>query len=116
MNYRSKQDEIRDFLVLELINGKVCEGDKVQDMKFFTGKFKVNPSYVQGVLELMEKQGLVEKRIDYYYYKRDAEIISRLKDEFLNRFINSFLDDMAKVGYGLDEAVDFLKMRNMANG
>lgn len=116
MRYRSKQDEIRDFVAKGIINGDFKDGDKLYDERFFTSKFKVNPTYVENALTSMERAHMIEKRIDFYYFTVDDNLVSRLKDEFSNRFVNDFLDDLRSIGMDIDKAIELLEMRNVANG
>lgn len=116
MIYRSKQEEMRDFLAFEIISGKLKNGDKLYAKKFFTNKFKVNPSYVDDAIDLMLKAGFIEKRLDYYYLSFDDKVIARLKDEFANKFINEFLDKMNILSYDTEDAINLLRLRSMANG
>lgn len=116
MIYRSKQEEMRDFLAFEIISGKLKNGDKLYAKKFFTNKFKVNPSYVDEAIDLMLKADFIEKRLDYYYLSFDDKVITRLKDEFANKFINEFLDKMNILSYDTEDAINLLRLRSMANG
>ena len=116
MRYRSKQDEIRDFVAKGIINGDFKDGDKLYDKSFFTSKFKVNPTYVENALTSMECAHMIEKRIDFYYFTVDDDLINRLRDEFSNRFVNDFLDDLRSIGMDIDDAIELLDMRNVANG
>ena len=116
MIYRSKQEEMRDFLAFEIISGKLKNGDKLYAKKFFTNKFKVNPSYVDEAIEMMLKAGFIEKRLDYYYLSFDGQVLARLKDEFANKFINEFLDKMDLLSYDIEDALNLLRLRSMANG
>lgn len=116
MTYRTKQEEIRDFIALEIISGKLKDGDKLYAKKFFTNKFKVNPSYVDQAISTMIRGGFLYEAIDYYYLIVNDDIIRRLKDEFSNRFINEFLDNMNSLGLDFDEALRLLEMRGLANG
>lgn len=116
MIYRSKQEEMRDFLAFEIISGKLKNGDKLYAKKFFTNKFKVNPSYVDEAIEMMLKAGFIEKRLDYYYLSFDEQVLARLKDEFANKFINEFLDKMDLLSYDIEDALNLLRLRSMANG
>ena len=107
---------MRDFLAFEIISGKLKNGDKLYAKKFFTNKFKVNPSYVDEAIDLMLKADFIEKRLDYYYLSFDDKVITRLKDEFANKFINEFLDKMSILSYDTEDAINLLRLRSMANG
>ena len=116
MRYRSKQDEIRDFVATGIINGDFKDGDKLYAKRFFASKFKVNPTYVENALTSMERAHMIEKRIDFYYFTVDDNLVSRLKDEFSNRFVNDFLDDLKSIGMDIYDDIKLLEMRNVANG
>ena len=64
----------------------------------------------------MIRGGFLYEAIDYYYLIVNDDIIRRLKDEFSNRFINEFLDNMNSLGLDFDEALRLLEMRGLANG
>ena len=116
MTYRTKQEQIRDFIALEIISGKLKDGDKLYAKKFFTNNFNLNQIYVELAISSMIRAGFVFEAIDYYYIIANDDIIRRLKDEFSNRFINEFLDNMNSLGLDYDKALRLLEMRGMANG
>ncbi|WP_295883858.1 GntR family transcriptional regulator [uncultured Anaerococcus sp.] len=116
MVYKNKQSEIKDFVALELISGRKKYGDPFFEKKFFTSKFKVNPSYVKDVLDDLEKEGIIQKQGESYIFSADENRVFWLKDEFLHSYINDFTENLNKIGVSMDEVIEILRQRNIANG
>ena len=116
MVYKNKQGEIRDFVAMELISGRRKYGDPFFEKKFFTSKFKVNPSYVKEVFDLLEKEGIIQKQGQSYIFSADENKIFWLKEEFLHSYITDFAENLGKIGVSLDQVIEILKQRDIANG
>lgn len=116
MAYKNKQRQMRDFVITELIKGRLKYGNPLFEKKFFTSKFKVNPSYVDDVLKDLEKEDIIRKNGDRYIIFASDEKIAWLKDEFLHEYISDFIANLAEISVSLDQAIEVLEQRNMANG
>ncbi|WP_394011143.1 GntR family transcriptional regulator [Anaerococcus cruorum] len=116
MAYKNKQKQMRDFVITELIKGRLKYGKPLFEKKFFTSKFKVNPSYVDDVLKDLEKEDIIRKNGDSYIVFASDEKIAWLKDEFLHEYINVFLANINNINVSLNQAIEVLEQRNMANG
>lgn len=111
-----KHIEIRNFIAFEIIQGRLNDGDKLFSRDFFIGKFKVNPSYIEKAYLQMMEDGFLEERSDYYYLLINEDIKNMLRNEFINKYVNEFLENMALVGYDLYQSYNFLSTRINANG
>ena len=116
MVYKNKQRQIRDFVVISLIKGRIRPGDTFFEKKFFTSKFKVNPSYVEEVFHDLEKEDIIINNGESYLVSASNQKIAWLRDEFLHEYINDFVKNLADINVSLDEAIDILSQRNVANG
>lgn len=116
MVYTSKVDEIRDYIVIDILSGKIKNGDKLKDKKFFTSKFKINPSYFFELVKALENEEIIEEKSDGFYYIFDNKKLGLLKNQYLNRYINDFTDNLDKIGLSLGDVMEILKLRSLANG
>ena len=113
---RQIEEEIRDFIAIEIINKRVKNQDKLFSLKFLTRKFKVNPSYVECAYKIMLKDRMIERRVDSYYIKVSEKRIAELRQEFLNRYTNDYLENLAKIGASIKDAKEVISIRDVANG
>mgnify|MGYP001106395215 CR=1 FL=1 len=116
MMYRQKVEEIRDYIIIDILRSNIKSGDKVKDKKFFTSKFKINPNYYLELIDLLKKENIIDEKSDGYYYSFDNHKLGLLKNEYLNRYINDFIENLDKIGLSLDDAMEILKLRSLANG
>ena len=116
MIYKNKQNQMRDFVIISLINGSIRPGDSLFEKKFFTSKFKVNPSYVDEVFKELEKEKIITKNGRKYIVCASNEKINWLKVEILHEYISDFMDNISSIGMTVDEAIEILQQRNQANG
>lgn len=116
MTYTSKIDEVKNYIILEILSGKIKNGEKLKDKRFFTSKFKINPTYFYEVVDLLEKENIIEKRTDGNYFIFDNKLVGLLRNQYLNNYINEFIKDIEKIGLTLDDAIDIIKLRSLANG
>lgn len=116
MTYKSKTEQIRNYVALDILKGKLSYGDKLPEKKFFTSLFKVNPSYVDQAFKDLMIENLLENRDDGYFIKTDEHHLMILKEEFLNEYINDFVNNLEEAGISIGDAMRVLEIRNMANG
>lgn len=116
MAYISKKDEIKNYIYEMVVSQRLKDNDMLFEKKYFTSKFKVNPSYVDKALAELKDEGLIYSKDNKYFLSIDEPTIFILKDRFLNSYINEFIDSLDRIGVDLDEAIGVLNLRNMANG
>lgn len=115
-NYKSKKDEIKDYIILEILKGHFKPGDKLNDIKFYINKFKVNPNLAREALNDLINDGIIIKEPEDYIIIIDQLRIDGLKNRYLNIYINELVEKANSLGYSLDDVIDSLNLRNVANG
>ncbi len=116
MTYKSKIEQIRDYIALDILKGNLSYGDKLPEEKFFTSLFKVNPSYVKQAFRELMSENLLENKEGGYFIKADEHHLMILEEEFLNEYINDLVNNLEDAGISIEDAMKVLKLRNMANG
>ena len=116
MTYTSKLDEIKDYIIIDILSGKIKSGERLKDRKFFTSKFKINPNYYLELVNSLKRENIIEERSDGYYYIFDNQKIGLLKNQYLNQYINDFSANLNKIGLSLDDVMEISKLRSLANG
>ncbi|MCI7238950.1 MAG: GntR family transcriptional regulator [Anaerococcus sp.] len=116
MVYTPIEDEMVDFVVREIIKGKLKDRDKLYSLRFFTNRFKAGPAYVKRAMAKLEERRLISLVDGEYYLSLDDKKIDALKENLANRIINDFLDQMGQIGIDTREALSYLERRSRANG
>ena len=116
MKNMSKIDQIKDYIIKEILRGHIRPQDRVNDKKYFTSKFKVNPKYLDDVFADLLDRNIIENRDGQYFFIFDQDMVIKMRNEALNTHVNEFIREISDIGLSLDEAIDLLNLRNIANG
>lgn len=115
MNLNIEQ-EIKDYLIRNILAGKIKNGHQINDIKFFTALFKVNPNFVKNALASLQKEGFIKKVDGGYKVIADDLKIETTRINYTNKYINDLVEKCDEIGVPLDQVIEVLKLRNMANG
>ncbi|MDO4662540.1 MAG: hypothetical protein Q4B36_05430 [Tissierellia bacterium] len=116
MREKAKYLEIRDFVAMQIIKGRLKSGDKLFTKTFFINKFKVNPKYVDRAYEKMIEENLIITKEDNYYLNFDENMVRKLINQFANEITNDYLYEMEEIGMDFDKVYKFLTTRLNAHG
>ena len=116
MAYINKKEEMKNYIYFMIVSGGLKSGDELFEKKFFTSKFKVNPSYVDDVIDELKSENIISEANGKNYIYADYVIINNLKARFLNTYINEFLDKINEIRVNPADAIEALNLRNVANG
>ncbi|MCI5840041.1 MAG: hypothetical protein SOZ89_04680 [Peptoniphilaceae bacterium] len=101
---------------MQIINGKLKNGDKLFSKNFFIQKFKVNPKYLTSAYDQMIKEEIIEAREDNYYIICDDDKINIMIEQFASDYCDDFFENMNKLGFDELDSFSFLRTRLNANG
>ncbi len=105
--------QIIDIISSKIIKGDYKPGDKLDSVRDLALDAGVNPNTMQRALVEIEALGLVEtKRGDGRYITENAEAISNLKAEYIEKNTNEFLQKMNDLGIEKNEISEFIKKIN----
>ena len=110
------EEEIKDYIIVNILNGKLKEGYPIHDIKYYTSLFKVNPTFVKSALLALEKDGFIKKEAENYLVAADDLKVEMTRINYTNRYINELVKKSEAIGVSLDQVIEVLKLRNLANG
>lgn len=102
--------QLKEKLQLSIISGLHPPGDKLPAVRDLAIEAAVNPNTAQRALTELEREGLVyAHRTSGRFVTEDTAVIKKMKNELAMDLIGAFLEKMAAVGYGADEAAALIK-------
>ena len=102
--------QLVEQLKIKIISGEIGSGERLPSVRDLSMENKVNPNTMQRALSELEEMGLIyTERTNGKFITRDETIILKHKKEYADIFVNSFLGSMEKIGYTLDETINYLE-------
>lgn len=106
--YMQIMNRIRDAIA----SGELEAGDKVPSVREFASEFEVNPNTMQRALMELEREGiLVSERAIGRFVTDDRSRIDAMRREAGSRAADSFIRQMADLGFSEEEMLDFFRER-----
>ena len=98
--------QIMDLIKFRIIRGDLNPGDKLPAMREIASELKVNPNTVQRSYSDLEREGiLLSQRGVGSFVVEDAELFENLRKEMAREIVNSFIEDMKKLGMPRDKSI-----------
>ena len=95
---------------LEIISGKLRQGDKLPSVREYALKVRVNPNTMQKALSELENELLIyTERTNGKYVTTDEKLINKLKEEYVKDKTKTFLEDMSELSIDKEKAIDYIK-------
>jgi len=102
--------QLVEDIKLQIISGNIKKGDKLLSVRELALTKKVNPNTMQKALVELENMKLIyTERTNGKYVTNDEKIINKIKKEFINNKINTFINDMNSIGLDKNEIVKYLQ-------
>ena len=102
--------QLVEVIKLQIISGNIKKGDKLLSVRELALTKKVNPNTMQKALVELENMKLIyTERTNGKYVTNDEKIINKIKKEFINTKINTFINDMNSIGLDKNEIVKYLQ-------
>lgn len=115
MDYKFNNDvpiylQIVDIISSEISSGKLKSGDKLPSVREYSLMYKVNPNTICKALSILENEKLIyTERTNGKYVSNNANTLNEYKEELFESKINSFLEDLYKMGYSKEEIIKKIK-------
>jgi len=97
----------------DIISGAYEPGDKLPSVRELAQEASVNPNTMQKALAELERTGLVHsQRTSGRFITEDTTMIHNLKAELAKDIIQEFLENMQRLGFEKEEAIELITETN----
>lgn len=117
MTYKFSNDkpifvQIYEQIQSEIVSNKLSHGQKLPSVRVLAEQYKVNPNTIQKALSLLEDKGLIyTDRTNGKFVSHSKNLISETHELIIETKINSFFEEMQKLGYTEKEIIKLIKKR-----
>ncbi len=109
-NERPIYIQLVEKLRLEIVSGKLKQGERLHSVRELALIVRVNPNTMQKALVELENEGLVyTERTNGKFVTTDIKLIEKVKKELAKEKITKYLNDMKNIGISYDDAVTYLQ-------
>ena len=105
--------QIVEKLRIEIVSGKIKQGERLPSVRELALIARVNPNTMQKALVELENQGLVyTERTNGKFVTEDKKLIEKVKEELAKEKVNNYLKDMKNIGIDTSKAIKYLQNLN----
>jgi DNA-binding transcriptional regulator YhcF (GntR family) len=109
-NERPIYIQLVEQVKIQIISGKLKQGERLPSVRDFSLQAKVNPNTMQKALSELEREKLIyTERTNGKYVTNDEKIVKKLKMKIINEKINDFITDMDEIGINTKEIIEYMK-------
>lgn len=102
--------QLMDQIQLRIICGTYKAGEKLPSVRDIASEASVNPNTMQKALTELERTGLVfSKRTSGRFITEDINMIKNIRNDLAKDQIETFFDNMKKIGYTKDEILELVQ-------
>lgn len=106
--------QIEQYLYRQIAMGKLTAGEKIPSVRKLALELTVNVNTVQRALQQMNDQGILyTKRGEGNFVTKDQELLRQTKQSLVDNELETFIQNMTRLGVKKDELVttlsDYLK-------
>lgn len=101
--------QIAEQIAYQMVRGELKPGEKLPSVREMAVQAGVNPNTIQRTYSELERDGIVEsKRGQGTFVTEKTEVLAQLKIDLQTEMIESFVNNMEKLGFTKDEMVSGL--------
>lgn len=102
--------QIMDKIKQQIASGELTAGQKLPSVRDMALEAGVNPNTMQKALAELEREGLLySQRTSGRFVAEQQEIKKGLLEEMMMEYVETFLNNMKKLGYTVEEVVELLQ-------
>ena len=108
--------QLVEQIKLGIVSGSFLPGERLASVRDMAAEAGVHPNTMQRALQELERDGMVySQRTAGRFVTEDMRVIERIKKQFAEEQIRSFLEAMKKLGYRREEILSLLDEREEEN-
>lgn len=114
MNWEFNDDMPIYLQIIDIIKAKIASGElkpkeKLKSVRELALEAGVNPNTMQKAMTELERQGIVySQRTSGRFISESGEVMSNLKKELQQQYIEQFVENMKKLGIEPNETLNYL--------
>ena len=114
MNWEFNDDmpiylQIIDIIKAKIASGELKQKEKLKSVRELALEAGVNPNTMQKAMTELERQGIVySQRTSGRFISEGGEVMSNLKKELQQQYIEQFVENMKKLGIEPNETLNYL--------
>lgn len=102
--------QLMEQIQLRIICGTYKAGEKLPSVRDIASEASVNPNTMQKALTELERTGLVfSKRTSGRFITEDINMIKNIRSDLAKDQIETFFNNMKKIGYTKDEILELFQ-------
>ena len=109
-NERPIYVQLVEKLRIEIISGKLKNGERIPSVRELALTTRVNPNTMQKALAELENEGLIyTERTNGKFVTDNKELIDKIKKQLAEEKVNNYINDMKNIGITYKEAIIYLQ-------
>lgn len=102
--------QIMEVIMYRIASGVYKPGERIPSVRDLAEEARVNPNTMQRALSEIERSGyIISLRTSGKFVTDDQELISKLNQDRSAEVIKNFLDEIAKIGLSVEDAIKLLE-------
>ncbi len=102
--------QIAQHIMMQIISQEIKSGDQLSTVRDLAEEAGVNPNTMQRAFSELEREGMVySQRTSGRYVTDDKELIMKKRRDVAESELQSFVDNMQKIGFQVDDITSVLE-------
>jgi len=109
-NERPIYIQLVEKLRIEIVSGKLKQGERIPSVRELALTVRVNPNTMQKALAELEAEGLIyTERTNGKFVTDNKALIEKVKKELAEEKVKNFISDMENIGITYNDAIIYLQ-------
>lgn len=102
--------QLVERIKLMIVTGELASGSKSKSVRDMAEEAGVNPNTMQRALAELEREALVySQRTSGRFVTEDKELLTKMRDEFAEEKVKTFIESLMQLGYAQDEVITLIQ-------
>ena len=102
--------QLVERIKLMIVTGELASGSKLKSVRDMAEEAGVNPNTMQRALAGLEREALVySQRTSGRFVTEDKELLTKMRDEFAEEKVKTFIESLMQLGYAQDEVITLIQ-------